>query len=116
MSTPPIYHLNDLGPQAQAMARNCDNQRLAMVLQYVAIGSMIVMTGAAAAQILKDCFGTRDHDRGRSPLRRIWKRSRRTPGRPVAGNQLFMMVPDHGEETAGLATTFTIPTRPSQYA
>jgi hypothetical protein len=67
MSTPPIYHLNDLGPQAQMMARNCDNQRLAMILQYVALGSMIVMTGVAATQILKDCFGTRNQDHGRSP-------------------------------------------------
>jgi hypothetical protein len=66
MSAPPLYHLSDLGTQAQTMARNCDNQRLAMTLQYVALGSMIVMTGIAAAQILKDCFGTRN-DHGRSP-------------------------------------------------
>ena len=67
MSTPPVYHLTELGPQAQMMARNCDNQRLAMILQYVALGSMIVMTGVAAAQMLKDCFGTHNHDHGRSP-------------------------------------------------
>ena len=67
MSTPPVYHLNDLGTQAQTMARNCENQRLAMILQYVALGAMIVMTGVAASQILKDCFGTRNDDRGRSP-------------------------------------------------
>jgi hypothetical protein len=66
MSVPPTYHLNDLGPQAQMMARNCDNQRLAMILQSVALGSMIIMTGVAAAQILRDCFGTRDHSRGES--------------------------------------------------
>lgn len=66
MSAPPICHLNDLGTQAQTMARNCDNQRLAMSLQYVALGSMIVMTGIAAAQILKDCFGTPGHDQARS--------------------------------------------------
>jgi hypothetical protein len=66
MSVPPTYHLNDLGPQAQMMARNCDSKRLAMILQYVALGSMIIMTGVAAAQILKDCFGRRDCDRGRS--------------------------------------------------
>lgn len=65
MSTLPVYHLNELGPQAQMMARNCDNQRLAMILQYVALGSMILMTGVAAAQMLKDCFGTRNHDHGR---------------------------------------------------
>ena len=50
MTVPPTYYLHDLGPQAQAMAKNCKNERLAMVLQYVAIGSMIIMAGAAAAR------------------------------------------------------------------
>jgi hypothetical protein len=67
MSVPPTYHLNDLGPQAQMMARNCDNQRLAIILQYVALGSMIIMTGVAATQVLKDVFGAGPHERGRSP-------------------------------------------------
>jgi hypothetical protein len=62
----PTYHLGDLGPQAQRMARDCNNERLALVMQYVALGCMILMTGAAATQILKDTFGSRDHDRGRS--------------------------------------------------
>ena len=66
MTGPPTYHLGDLGPQAQRMARDCKNERLAMLLQYVAIGSMIIMAGAAATHILKDAFGSRDHDRGRS--------------------------------------------------
>jgi hypothetical protein len=44
------------------MARNCENERLAMTLQYVALGSMIVMTGYAASQILRDVFGDRGHD------------------------------------------------------
>ena len=48
------------------MARNCKNERLAMTLQYVAIGSMIIMAGVAAAQVLKDAFGSPDSDRGRS--------------------------------------------------
>ncbi len=61
MPVPPTYHLNDLGPQAQAMSKNCNNERVAMILQYVALGSMIVMTGLAASQILKDAFGTSDH-------------------------------------------------------
>ncbi len=47
------------------MSRQCNNERLAMVLNYVALGSMIVMTGYAANEILKDVFGSRDHDRGR---------------------------------------------------
>jgi hypothetical protein len=66
MTVPPTYHLHDLGTQAQQMARNCGNDRMAMILQSVAIGSMIVMTGVAASQMLRDVFGTRDGDRGRS--------------------------------------------------
>ena len=65
-SVPPTYYLRDLGPEAQAMARNCKNERLAMTLQYVAIGSMIIMAGVAATQVLKDAFGSPDRDRGRS--------------------------------------------------
>jgi len=65
MTVPPTYHLHDLAPQAQMLARNCKNERLAMILQYVAIGSMIVMTGIAAGQVLKDVFGSRD-ERSRS--------------------------------------------------
>jgi hypothetical protein len=34
MTTPPTYYLRELGPEAQAMARNCKNERLAMTLQY----------------------------------------------------------------------------------
>ena len=37
-----------------------------MMLQYVALGSMIVMTGLAATQVLKEAFGSPDRDRGRS--------------------------------------------------
>ena len=64
MTLPPKYNLQDLGPQAQMLSRNCNNERLAMMLQYVALGSMIVMTGVAARQLLKDTFGTPDRDRG----------------------------------------------------
>ncbi len=66
MTVPPTYHLNNLGPQAQLMARNCSDERMAMILQYVALGSMIVMTGIAAGQVLKDVFGTPGHGHGRS--------------------------------------------------
>jgi hypothetical protein len=65
-SVPPTYYLRELGPEAQAMARNCKNERLAMTLQYVAIGSMIIMAGVAATQLLKEAFGSPDRDRGRS--------------------------------------------------
>jgi len=66
MAVPPTYHLHELGPQAQLMSRNCNNDRLAMVLQYVAIGSMIIMAGVAASQVLKDVFGSSEHESGRS--------------------------------------------------
>lgn len=66
MTIPPTFHLHDLGSQAQMMSKNCNNERLAMILQYVALGSMIVMTGIAASQVLKDAFGSPDRDRGRS--------------------------------------------------
>ena len=32
MTVPPIYNLHELGPQAQMMAKNCNNDRLAMIL------------------------------------------------------------------------------------
>jgi hypothetical protein len=65
MTQVPIYNLQDLGAQAQRMARDSKNERFAMILQSVAIGSMIIMTGAAAAQLLKDLFGHTEHH-GRS--------------------------------------------------
>ena len=42
----------DLGPQAQMMSKNCTNERIAMTLQYVALCSMIIMTGVAASQVI----------------------------------------------------------------
>jgi hypothetical protein len=63
MTLPPTYDFRDLGPQAQMMARNCNNERLAMTLQYVAIGSMIIMAGAAAVHLLKELFGHTDRNR-----------------------------------------------------
>ena len=66
MTVPPTYFLHDLGPQAQVMARNCNNDRLAMILQYVALGSMIIMAGVAASSVLKDAFGSADHEKPHS--------------------------------------------------
>ena len=63
MAIPPKYYLHDLGPQAQRMSKDCGNERMAMILQYVALDSMIVMAGAAASQILRDSFGSHDHPR-----------------------------------------------------
>jgi|SRR5579871_4944598 len=110
-----------LAPQAQMMAKSIANERRAMTLQCVAIGSMIIMAGAAAAHLMKELFG-RTERRGRS------KRSGRAaiPGTPVkeqpaagrscviscrpeVGNQVVMMVPDYGPQTARLATAIAIP-------
>jgi hypothetical protein len=66
MSMPPTYHLQDLGSQAQSMARSCNNERMAMIMQYVAVGSMIIMAGVAASQLLRDAFGPTGDHRGRS--------------------------------------------------
>ena len=49
MSMPPTFYLRDLGPQAQIMARNCGSDSLTVAIQYVVLGSMIVMTGLAAS-------------------------------------------------------------------
>lgn len=61
MTMPPTYRLEDLGPQAQQMARNCGNERMAMIMQYVALGSMVVMAGTAASRVLREAFGPADH-------------------------------------------------------
>jgi hypothetical protein len=68
MTYPPTYNLCDLGPQAQMMSKNCTNERMAMVLQSVAIGSMIVMAGVAATHLLREVFGSpgSGHGQGRS--------------------------------------------------
>jgi hypothetical protein len=64
MTIPPTFNLHDLGPQAQMMSRNCSSERMAMVMQYVAVGSMIIMAGVAASQVLRDAFGSRGRDCG----------------------------------------------------
>jgi hypothetical protein len=63
---PPIYRYQDLGYQAQSMAKNCNNERMAMIMQSVAVGSMIMMTGFMGAQLLRELFGPTDNHRGRS--------------------------------------------------
>jgi hypothetical protein len=61
MTVPPFYHVSTLGNQAQMLSRNCDNNRIAMILQYVAVGSMIVMTGISVSQAWKDAFSPPNH-------------------------------------------------------
>jgi hypothetical protein len=66
MSQPPTYFLQDLGPRAQMMSKECKNEKIQMILQCVAIGSMIIMAGHAANQILKEAFGSPDRGKGKS--------------------------------------------------
>lgn len=66
MSMPPTVPFQALGNHAQFMSRECGNERLAMILQYVALGSFIAMTGFTASKILKDVFDNPDRPRGRS--------------------------------------------------
>ncbi len=51
------------------MSKNTKDERMAMILQYVAVGSMLVMAGIAAGKMLKETFGSpdrhRDHDKPR---------------------------------------------------
>lgn len=47
------------------MSKHCQSERMAMILQYVAVGSMIIMAGAAASQVLRDVFGPTDRGRER---------------------------------------------------
>jgi len=65
MSVPPTFHIRDLGKEAQTMAKNCKDERMAMTMQYVALGSMIIMSGAAAVHLLKEMFEHTEHH-GRS--------------------------------------------------
>ena len=72
-----------LGPQAQQMARNCNNEKMAMVFQYVAIGSMIIMGLAGVAHLVKDIGGSwhreraeRNHRQLRDDLERHYERDR----------------------------------------
>ena len=69
MTMPPTFHLHDLGPQAQMMSKNANNERVAMLLQYVAVGSMIIMAGVAAGHVLKEAFGSAGHHPDRGPSR-----------------------------------------------
>jgi hypothetical protein len=66
MTVPPTYSLHELGPQAQLLSRNCNDERLAMLMQYVAVGSMIVMAGVAISQAWKNAFGNQHHGQWRS--------------------------------------------------
>ena len=66
MSIPPTVPFQALGNHAQFMSRQCGNERLAMTLQYIALGSFIVMTGIAATRLLKEAFEETNKGHGRA--------------------------------------------------
>jgi hypothetical protein len=43
------------------MAKDCKNERLAMTMQFVALGSMIVMAGAAGVHLMREMFSHTEH-------------------------------------------------------
>ena len=47
------------------MSRNCKDERMAFILKNVALGSLILMTGFAGQQILRDLFDATDRERSR---------------------------------------------------
>jgi hypothetical protein len=65
MTVPPVYQLHELGPQAQMMARNCNYDRLGMIMQCVAAGCIILAAGHAAARLLKDLSRSPGDEHGR---------------------------------------------------
>ena len=69
MTVPPNDYLHNLGPQAQPMSRNCGNDQMALILQHVAISSIIVMVVGPVSQVWKGYFASRGHNsgQGRSP-------------------------------------------------
>lgn len=44
------------------MSRNCKDERMAIILKNVSLGSLILMTGFAGQQVLKDLFERQDRD------------------------------------------------------
>jgi hypothetical protein len=62
---PPYIPLSSLPNQAQAFARQCPNEKLAMTMQYLAVGSMILLGVGAAAHMARDIFRDRHHEHGR---------------------------------------------------
>ena len=74
------------------MSKNCNNERMAMILQYVAIGSMIIMAGAAASQVLREAFASPNHDRGRG-----WSRVRQACLNPRPRSQAKRVEPERSK-------------------
>lgn len=65
MSTPPTYLFHVLSSQTKQLARDCKDERLALLLKQVALGSLILMTGFAAKQVLKEVSERQSHHHSR---------------------------------------------------
>lgn len=59
---PPYCDISDLPNQAQMFARNCNNEKLAMTMQYVALGSMVCIAGVGVAHMIQDLFREHYHE------------------------------------------------------
>ncbi len=51
MTAPPLH---TLGIHANQMSRSCSNERMQMILQWVGVGSVILMGAAAGVHLYKD--------------------------------------------------------------
>lgn len=54
MPIAPTYLFHVLSSQTRMMSRDCEDERFAIILKNVALGSLILMTAFAGKQILKD--------------------------------------------------------------
>lgn len=57
MSAPPTFMLHALRALTRTMSKNCQDDRMAMILKNVALGSLILTTGFAANRVLKELGG-----------------------------------------------------------
>jgi hypothetical protein len=55
MTSPPLH---TLGIHANQMSRNCGNERMQNIMQWVGVGSVIMMGVAASVGLLKDIIKT----------------------------------------------------------
>ena len=101
------------------MSKNCGNERMAMIMQYVAIGSMIIMAGVAASQVLRDAFGPTgdtgaEAGRGNhapAGLQVATRSHRRQTPRPRRDQEAGRRhTPDYAEETALVGPAHTLST------
>ena len=114
MTMPSNFLFRFLGFQGRSMSRNCKDERMAMLLKNVAIGSLIIVTGITANQVLDELFGRPDDSRNQARSRRpcraiivsntqITGQGRQTTGRGMAVT--------YAQKAALLAPTHSVPRR-----